>query len=165
MGSTKIEIREVTNSADLKTFISVPWSVYRDDPNWVPPLKVERKQAFSAKNPYFQHAHWQAWVAYREGKPVGRISAQVDELHLKHHDAHTGFFGLIEAPDDPDVFAALFATAEAWLKEQGMRMVLGPFNLGVNQEIGCLVEGFDTPPYVMMGLERPYYGAAIEDQG
>jgi len=165
MGSTKIEIQEVTNSADLKTFISVPWSVYRDDPNWVPPLKIERKQAFSAKNPYFQHARWKAWVAYREGKPVGRISAQIDELHLKHHDPHTGFFGLIEAPDDPEVFAALFATAEAWLKEQGMRTVLGPFNLGVNQEIGCLVEGFDTPPYVMMGHARPYYGAAIEDQG
>jgi hypothetical protein len=165
MGRTKIKIREVANSSDLKTFISVPWSVYQGDPNWVPPLKIERKQAFSPKNPYFRHARWKAWVAYREDEPVGRISAQVDDLHLKHHDAHTGFFGLIEAPDDPDVFAALFGTAEAWLKEQGMRTVLGPFNLAINQEIGCLVEGFDTPPYVMMGHARPYYGASIEDQG
>ena len=76
-----------------------------------------------------------------------------------------GFFGLIEAPDDQDVFAALFGKAEAWLKQQGMRTVLGPFNLGVNQEIGCLVDGFDTPPYVMMGHAKPYYGAAIEAQG
>ena len=165
MGGTKIEIREVTSASDLKTFIAVPWSVYQGDPNWVPPLKIERKEAFSAKNPYFQHARWKAWVAYREGEPIGRISAQIDDLHLKHHDPHTGFFGLIEAPDDPDVFAALFGTAEAWLKEQGMRTVLGPFNLGVNQEIGCLVEGFDTPPFVMMGHARPYYGASIEAQG
>ena len=70
MGSVKIEIREVANSSDLKTFISVPWSVYEGDPNWVPPLKIERKAAFSAKNPYFLHARWKAWVAYREGLPL-----------------------------------------------------------------------------------------------
>ena len=93
MNSVPIEIREVVNASDLKTFISVPWSVYRDDPNWVPPLKIERKEAFSAKNPYFLHARWKAWVAYRAGQPVGRISAQIDELYLQRHDAHTGFFG------------------------------------------------------------------------
>jgi hypothetical protein len=165
MNSVPIEIREVVNASDLKTFISVPWSVYRDDPNWVPPLKIERKEAFSAKNPYFLHARWKAWVAYRAGQPVGRISAQIDELYLQRHDAHTGFFGLIEAPDDPLVFEALFARAEAWLREQGMKTVLGPFNLSINQEVGCLVEGFDTPPYLMMGHTRRYYGASIENQG
>lgn len=165
MNSVPIEIREVVNASDLKTFISVPWSVYRDDPNWVPPLKVERKEAFSAKNPYFLHARWKAWVAYRAGQPVGRISAQIDELYLQRHDAHTGFFGLIEAPDDPLVFDALFNKAEGWLREQGMKTVLGPFNLSINQEVGCLVEGFDTPPYLMMGHTRRYYGASIENQG
>ena len=165
MNSVPIEIREVVNASDLKTIISVPWSVYRDDPNWVPPLKIERKEAFSAKNPYFLHARWKAWVAYRAGQPVGRISAQIDELYLQRHDAHTGFFGLIEAPDDPLVFEALFARAEAWLREQGMKTVLGPFNLSINQEVGCLVEGFDTPPYLMMGHTRRYYGASIENQG
>jgi len=104
-------------------------------------------------------------VAYRAGQPVGRISAQIDELYLQRHDAHTGFFGLIEAPDDPLVFEALFAKAEAWLREQGMKTVLGPFNLSINQEVGCLVEGFDTPPYLMMGHTRRYYGASIENQG
>ena len=165
MNSVPIEIREVVSASDLKTFISVPWSVYRDDPNWVPPLKIERKEAFSAKNPYFLHARWKAWVAYRAGQPVGRISAQIDELYLQRHDAHTGFFGLIEAPDDPAVFDALFNKAEGWLREQGMKNVLGPFNLGINQEVGCLVEGFDTPPYLMMGHARQYYGASIENQG
>jgi hypothetical protein len=165
MDSARIEIRDVTNSSDLKTFISIPWSIYQDDPNWAPPLKIERKDAFSEKNPYFRHARWKSWVAYRQGKPVGRISAQIDQLYLELHDAHTGFFGLIEAPDEPDVFAVLFNAAEAWLKEQGMQTVLGPFNLGINQEIGCLVEGFDTPPYVMMGHARPYYDASILSQG
>jgi len=165
MQRTKIEIREVVDSRDLKTFISVPWPIFQDDPNWVPPLKFERKAAFSKKHPYFKHARWKAWVAYRQGVPVGRISAQIDELYLELHDAHTGFFGLVEASDDPEIFGALFSTAEAWLKEQGMQTVLGPFNLGINQEIGCLVEGFDSPPYVMMGHARPYYGASIEGQG
>jgi hypothetical protein len=165
MNSVPIEIREVVNASDLKTFISVPWSVYRDDPNWVPPLKIERKEAFSAKNPYFLHARWKAWVAYRAGQPVGRISAQIDELYLQRHDAHTGFFGLIEAPDDPLVFDALFNKAEGWLREQGMKTVLGPFNLSINQEVGCLVEGFAAPPYLMMGHARPYYGSSIESQG
>ena len=165
MENAKIEIREVLDSRDLKTFIAVPWSIYKDDPNWVPPLKFERREAFSKKNPFFRHARWKAWVAYRQGVPVGRISAQIDDLYLERHDAHTGFFGLVEAPDEPDVFAALFDTAEDWLKEQGMRTVLGPFNLNINQEIGCLVDGFDSPPYVMMGHAKPYYDISIKGQG
>jgi len=94
MESAKIEIREVLDSRDLKTFISVPWFIYQDDPNWVPPLKFERKGVFSKNNPFFQHARWKAWVAYVQGEPVGRISAQIDELYLERHDDHTGFFGL-----------------------------------------------------------------------
>ena len=165
MNMNHVDIRQVTTSSDLKAFIAIPWSIYRDDPNWVPPLKFERKVAFSEKNPFFEHARWQAWLAYRDGVPVGRISAQIDSLYLEHHDAQTGFFGLIEAPDDAEVFAALFGTAETWLKEQEMTTALGPFNLGINQEVGCLVEGLDSPPYVMMGHARPYYGQQIEKQG
>jgi len=165
MDMANVEIRPVTGQRDLKLFIEVPWSIYRDDPHWVPPLKFERKEAFSEKNPFFEHAHWQAWLAYRDGAPIGRISAQIDSLYLERHDPHTGFFGLIEAPDDAEVFTALFDTAGAWLQEQGMKTALGPFNLGINQEIGCLVEGFSSPPYVMMGHARPYYGAQIEGQG
>ncbi|MFC1796553.1 N-acetyltransferase [Pseudomonadota bacterium] len=165
MESARIEIREVSGSKDLKTFISVPWSLYQDDPNWVPPLKFERKEAFAQKNPFFLHARWKAWIAYQGGNPIGRISAQIDDLYLQRHDAHTGFFGLVEAPEDPAVFAALFSTAESWLKEQGMRSILGPFNLNINQEIGCLVEGFDSPPYVMMGHAKSYYDNCIKACG
>jgi hypothetical protein len=160
-----VEVREVMSRADLKTFIAVPWPIFADDPNWVPPLKFERKEAFSPKNPYFLHARWKAWVAFRDGQPVGRISAQIDDLFLKQHDPHTGFFGLFESIDDPRVSHALFEAAEQWLKSQGMKKILGPFNLGINQEIGCLVDGFDSPPFIMMGHARKYYGDLIEGLG
>jgi len=162
---SSVDVREVVSPADLKTFISVPWALYRDDPNWVPPLKIERKEALSDKNPWFGHARWKAWVAWRDGIPVGRISAQIDDLYLERHDAQTGFFGLIEAPDDAAVFEALFTTAENWLRDQGMSTVIGPFNLGVNQEIGLLVDGFDSPPYIMMGHAAPYHGSRVETLG
>jgi hypothetical protein len=96
---------------------------------------------------------------------VGRISAQVDRLHLEYHRDATGFFGLLEAEDDPAVFAALLGAAESWLRSQGMRRVRGPFSLSVNDESGLLVEGFDSPPVFMMAHGRPYYGARVEQQG
>ena len=165
LSGTGIEIRQVSGKQALKTFIRIPWDIYSDDPNWVPPLIIERKEAFSPKHPYHRHADWCAWMAYRDGHPVGRISAQIDHLHQQRYDNKTGFFGLIEAPDDADVFKALFETAEDWLRDRGMRQVLGPFNLGINQEIGILVDGFETPPYVMMGHSPPYYDSAIENCG
>lgn len=165
LSDTTLEIREVNGRKDLGTFIRVPWSIYKDDPNWVPPLIAERKDALSSRHPYFKHAIWRAWIAYRDGNPVGRISAQIDELHLKQHDTKTGFFGFIEAPDDDEVFQALFQTAENWLRDQGMREVIGPFNLSINQDLGILIEGFDSPPYIMTGHSPAYYGDAIERCG
>jgi len=162
---SNIEIREVTGKKALKTFIKVPWAIYKDDPNWIPPLMIERKEAFSSKHPFFKHAKWQAWVAYQDGKAVGRISAQIDELHQQRYNNKTGFFGLIEAPDDNAVFSALFTTAEDWLRQNGMQQVIGPFNLGINQEIGILTDGFDTPPCVMTSHSPRYYAAAIENCG
>ncbi len=165
MNETKIEIREVSNKADIKAFIMVSWPIYRDDPNWVPRLISERKRLFSPANPFFRHARWKAWIAYRGGRPAGRISAQIDELYLERQDRATGFFGQLEAFDDPEIFAALFQAAENWLRQQGMKTVMGPLNLGINQEVGCLVDGFDSPPYMMMGHARPYYDQSIKGQG
>ena len=116
-------------------------------------------------NPYFRHARWQALIAWRGGTPVGRISAQVDTLHLERYADATGFFGMLDAEDRPDTFAALFAAAEQWLREQGMRRVRGPFSLSINEETGLLIEGFDTPPVFMMGHARPYYATHVEAQG
>jgi hypothetical protein len=126
---------------------------------------MERRQHLSSRNPFFEHAKCKFWLAYRGSTPVGRISAQVDQLHLERYEDSTGFFGLLEAEDRAETFQVLMNTAEAWLADQGMRRVLGPFNLSINQECGLLVEGFDTPPAVMMGHARPYYSSRIEDNG
>ncbi|MGD9264464.1 MAG: hypothetical protein PVJ71_01675 [Lysobacterales bacterium] len=159
-----VQVLPVEGKKALDSFIRVPWSVYRDDPAWIPPLIMERRQALSPRHPFFDHARWQGWIAWRNGQPAGRIAAQVDDLHLEYNDPQTGFFGLVEAQDEA-VFAALFEAAENWLREQGMRHVIGPFNLNINQDLGVLVEGFDTPPYVMTGHALPFYGQAIEACG
>ena len=123
------------------------------------------KEHLSKRNPFFEHAKCKFWLAYRGATPVGRISAQVDQLHLQRYEDSTGFFGLLEAEDEAETFRALMDTAETWLRDQGMHRVLGPFNFSINQECGLLVEGFDTPPMVMMGHARPYYSARIEENG
>ena len=162
---TLVQVKPVENRSALKRFIQVPWSIYGDDPHWVPPLLIERRQFFSPSNPYFEHARHKLWIAYRGDDPVGRISAQIDQLHLERYGDDTGFFGMLEAPDDPEIFNALMTQAETWLLNQGMRRVRGPFNLSINQECGLLVDGFDAPPSIMMGHARPYYGSRIEELG
>ena len=160
-----LSVREVTDARRLDEFIAFPKRLYGDDPQWVCPLYLEQKERFTEKNPFFQHARWRAWLAYRDGRPVGRISAQIDELHLQKHQDQTGHFGCLEAENDPAVFAALFATAEDWLRSEGMQRVTGPFNLSINEECGILIDGFDTPPRIMMVHSRPYYGQAVEAAG
>jgi len=160
-----LKIIPIEGRRALKAFIRLPWSIYANDPVWVPPLFFERHQFLSPRNPYFQHAQFRAWIVYRGAAPVGRISAQIDQLHIDRYQDATGFFGMLEAHDDPEIFQALLDTAETWLRDRGMRRALGPFNLSINQELGLLVDGFDTPPMIMMGHARPYYGARIEEQG
>ncbi len=161
----EVIIKAVDDAATLKQFVAVPHNVYADDANWIAPLNLLEKHRFDPKRPYFEHARAQAWVAFRDGELVGRISAQVDELHLQRYSDATGYFGLPEAIDDADVFAALFAAAESWLRGQGMTVVRGPYNLSVNEEVGVLVDGFDTPAYVMMGHGRVFYDQHIKAQG
>jgi len=161
-----IRITAVDSDAALDRFLSVPAGVFAGDPVWTAPLNIERRIHLSAKhNPYFQHARWQAWVAWRGSDAVGRITAQIDALHLERYADATGFFGMLDAEDRQDTFAALFGTAERWLAERGIRRVRGPFSLSINEETGLLIEGFDTPPVFMMGHARPYYGARVEAQG
>jgi hypothetical protein len=160
-----LRIVPVEGRQGLRQFIRLPWPIYADDPAWVPPLLIERSEHLSKRNPFFEHAECRFWLAYRGERPVGRISAQVDQLHLQRYRDFTGFFGLLETEDDPETFQLLLETAERWLTDQGMRRILGPFNLSINQECGLLVEGFDTPPMVMMGHARPYYGARVEENG
>lgn len=161
----KLQVLPVETRSARRQFIRLPWTIYADDPVWVPPLILERRDHLSPRNPYFEHARYQSWLAYRNVKPVGRISAQIDSLHLERYRDATGFFGMLEAENNPQTFKALMNTAEEWLRSQGMRRVMGPFNLSINQELGLLVEGFQTPPVVMMGHARPYYADFIKENG
>ena len=104
-------------------------------------------------------------MAKKAGQIVGRITAQIDTLHRECYGEDTGHFGMIDANDDPQVFAALFGAAEAWLKSQGASKISGPFSLNINQESGLLIEGFDTPPCAMMPHGKPWYAAHIEQLG
>jgi hypothetical protein len=164
--SAPIRIVAVGNAGDLNDFIAVPRAIFKSDPAWIEPLHLERRLHLSVRsNPYFQHARWQAWTAWREGEPVGRISAQIDTLHLERYNDATGFFGMLDAEDSQETFRVLLETAEGWLREQGIWRIRGPFNLSINQEMGILIDGFDTPPFFMMGHAMPYYARRIEEAG
>ncbi len=164
--SAALRIVPVNGKADLDQFIRVTALIFKDDPHWIQPLLLERRMHLSTKhNPFFQHAKWQAWIAWRGERPVGRISAQIDTMYLELHTDATGFFGMLDAEDNAETFAALISTAEQWLHEQGIRQVRGPFNLSINEEMGLLVEGFTTPPVFMMSHALPYYRQHIEQCG
>jgi hypothetical protein len=160
-----LQILPVEKRKSLRAFIRLPWNIYSNDSAWIPPLLLERHQHLSHKNPFFEHAQHRLWVAYRGGVPVGRISAQVDDLHLNRYQDDTGFFGMIESENELETWQGLLNSAENWLRKQGMRRILGPFNLSINQECGLLVDGFDRPPALMMGHARPYYGPMMEQNG
>lgn len=160
---TSIDIVPVRTPAELARFIKLPSTLHANDPSFVPPLTMERQDALSPKkNPFFAHAETQLWLARKDGRDVGRISAQIDRL-VK--DPAVGHFGMICAADDAGVFAALFDTAEAWLRARGRMHVLGPFNLSINEETGLLVDGFDTPPMMLMPHDLPYVAARVEARG
>ncbi len=169
-----VEIIPVRDRAALNRFIRLPDRLFRADPQYVPPLHGERRAALTPKgNPFFRHAEAAFWLARRDGRDIGRISAQQD--HLAQGGPQDGFrvasaapvgnFGMLVAIDDPAVFAALLSTAEAWLAARGLHHVLGPFNLSINEETGLLVDGFATPPMLMMPHDPPYVDARLAALG
>lgn len=162
---SSIEVRKHAPGSQITDFLEVARLVFRDDPNWVPPLNIMLKDQLSPKSPFFKHAEVMLFTARRDGKLVGRISAQIDREHLKRYQDDTGFFGFLDTIEDGEVVKELLAAARAWLKERGMKRMIGPMNLSVNQEIGTLIEGFDTPPMVMMGHSRPYQDRLILEAG
>jgi hypothetical protein len=161
-----VEIVPVETRAQWRDFHRLPFLVYRDDPQWIAPLLLERKLHFQAKhNPFFEHATAAFFLARKDGTAVGRISAQIDRLHLERYGDATGHFGFVEAIDDAGVFAGLLDAAEAWLRQRNISRVLGPVSFSLWDQPGLLVEGFDTPPFVMMGHARPYFARHIEAAG
>lgn len=149
----------------LRDFLDLPSYIYRDDPNWIRPLNLDLSERLSTKNPFFLHAEGALLVAYRNGKPVGRCTAQIDREHLARHKDDAGFFGFFDTINDPTVAGALLEAAEKWVKGRGMVRVRGPMSLSINEEMGCLVDGFGTPPMIMMPHHLPYQGGLIEQAG
>ena len=160
-----LRVQEVRSGRGQRDFLHLPERIYADDPAWVAPLLIEQKQRVFANAPLFAHCDVAAWMAYRGDTPVGRITAQLDALQPAEAEARLGTFGMLEAVDDAEVFAALVATAEDWLRARGAARIRGPYNLSINEEIGLLVENFDTPPFIMMGHAPRYYATRLEDQG
>jgi len=162
---TNICLLPVPAKASMRRFLLMPARLWKDTPHWVPPLYIERYLHLSKHNPWFKHADWQAWLAVRDGEAVGRISAHIDHARLERRQDHTGHFGFLDSIDDPEVFRALIERAAAWLKGHGMRRMRGPFNFSTNHDCGMLVEGYDTPPSVMMPHNPPYYPKQMEAIG
>ena len=164
-GVSNITLEVMEGRDRLRDFIALPHRLYASDPAWVAPLNFMQRERFSPRNHFFEHARWRGWVAYRDGRPVGRITAQVDQMHLARHQDGVGYFGMFESERDPVVVKALFGAAEEWLRGEGMQRARGPYNLNVNEEVGLLVDGFSTPPFVLMGHALPWYGESVEGQG
>lgn len=163
---TGIEVRGVRSPKDLRAFLRFPWTVYRGDPNWVPPLLAEMKDKLDRRrHPFFEHAEAECFLALRDGRVVGRVAAIVDHNHNAAHRDRTGFFGLYESLDDPDAARALIDAAAGWVAARGMDRLRGPVNLSMNDECAFLCEGFDGPPVVMMPYNPRYYLALMEDCG
>jgi hypothetical protein len=165
-----ISIRPVESARDRKTFVDLPFRLYADDPNWVPPLKGEALGLITPeKNGWFSHAKAQLFLAERGGRVVGRISAHIDTLALtmppeQGFGPGVGQWGLFDA-EDAEVGAALIAKAEDWLRGQGMTRALGPISMSIWEEPGLLIDGYDHPPTVMMGHAKPAYRGWIEGAG
>jgi hypothetical protein len=135
--SNEIEIRPVKSNKQLMDFIKLPWKIYANDPNWVPPLIMDRKKFLNRdKNPFFKDNPTEFWLAYRNDEIVGRIAAIVNHQHNNFHKDKTGFFGFLEAINDRAVFGALLNTAKDWLRERGYDNMMGPMNPSTNDELG-----------------------------
>lgn len=161
-----LTVTPVRNGSDLRTFIKMVWAIYGDDPCWVPPVIADRKKLLNRKkNPFYKHAEMEMFVAWRDGKAVGRIAAIVNHNHNREHNDRVGFFGFFESIDDQEVASLLLRTSEEWLRSRGMEVMRGPVNPSMNDEVGLLVEGYDDPPQILMTYNPKYYSRLIEAYG
>jgi hypothetical protein len=160
-----VEVRQAPIGGNLRQFLNVVDYIYRDDRNYVKPLDMMVKDQLSKKNPFFEHGEGVTFTAHRNGWCVGRCTAQIDRLHLDRYKDDVGFFGFFDTIDDEEVAKALVDAARAWLLSRGMKRIRGPLSLCINEEAGCLIEGFDTPPMFLMAHHRPYQGGLIEKAG
>lgn len=161
-----LEVAPVERGRDLRAFIAFPYRLFRGDARWVPPLRRDvRTRLTPGKSPFFEHASAQHFLARRDGRVVGRISAVENRLHNECHDDRVGFFGFFDCEDDQEAANALFEAAAAWLRPRQLTVMRGPASLSLNDEAGLLVDGFETPPVVMMPHNPPYYERLVEGAG
>jgi len=160
-----ITIQEVKTKKALKTFLRLPWQIYRGDPFWVPPLLKEHAFHFSPKNPFLHHAQIVPYVALKNGSIVGRIAAIIDQSYIDFHQEKTGFFGFFESIDDLKVARALVDQVKGFLRGKKLKTMMGPVNPSTNDECGLLIEGFDSSPFIMMPYNPPYYRKLLEGCG
>lgn len=164
--SDTISVRAATSWRDRRRFQRLPWAIYANDPNWVPPiLSQERLLLGWGRHPFFDHAEMVTLLAERNGKVAGRLAVFVNDTHNAKYDEKRGFFGFFECVDDPAVARELFATGRAWLLQRGMTAWRGPVNPSLNYTCGLLIDGFGSPPVFLMTYNPPYYAALIEACG
>jgi len=161
-----VEVTAVSGGRDRTAFIDLPFRLHASHPLWVPPLKLERRLFLSPRaNAFFKHGEAAYFIARRDGRPAGRISAHVNHAFNDHRGARWGWFGFLEFEQDPEVLAALLGVAEGWLRERGQERMVGPASFAMNDDSGVLIEGFDLRPMILQPWNPPYYGEMLEQAG
>ncbi len=160
-----MDIEQVTDKAGMDRFVRFPWNVYKAYPNWVPPLISEIKFILGRENPFFHHAEAAYFMACDNGRILGRVAAIIDRNHINTHNEQVGFFGFFECLPDAGAARGLMDAAAAWLRKRDIEIMRGPMNPSANDECGFLLEGFDSPPMIMMTYTPPYYLDYMEQCG
>jgi GNAT superfamily N-acetyltransferase len=164
--TVSVEITEVSGQGDLRRFINLPFGLHREQPLWVPPLKLERRIFLNRRmNVFFQHGEAQYFLARRDGRVVGRVSAHVNHAFNDHREERWGWFGFLEFEQDQQVLEALLEAAAQWLRARDCDRMVGPADFAMNDECGILVEGFDLRPMIHQPWHPPYYQRLMEDAG
>jgi GNAT superfamily N-acetyltransferase len=161
-----VDVRPVEGRRELRRFIELPYRLHSTSPYWCPPLRIERRMFLSRRqNAFFKHGDAQLFCAWRDGRAVGRISAQIDRAYNAYHSSTTGMFGFLELEDDAEVLPALLDAAAGWLRERGMTEMLGPMDFTLNDESGVLVEGFEREAMIKQPWHPPYYATRCDQAG
>lgn len=159
-------VQPVTSKREQKLFLQFPWTLYRGDANWIPPLRTNQRELVGYRpHPFYERNESQTFLALRSGQVVGRIAAILNRGHIERFGDQRGFYGFFECRDDPEAAAGLFDAVRRWFAARGIEKLRGPVNPSLNYELGLLIEGFDSPPTFMMTYNPPYYQRLIEDYG
>jgi GNAT superfamily N-acetyltransferase len=161
-----VEVEPVASRRAVREFIELPFRLHSNADQWIPPLRIERRLFLNPRfNAYFEHGEAQLFLARRDGRVVGRISAQIDTAFNDYQENAWGMFGFLELEEDLEVLRALLGAAEAWLRERGRDRMVGPMDFTMNDESGVLIEGFEREPMIRQAWHPPYYRRLCEEAG